>query len=222
MATAKIDYRATLTPQMLRYEEKFSDAGEIRWLPYLMYFHPANHRSEVVNTDAIGFRFATTRDGRPIAVENAAEHEVVSLLAGSSTVFGIGATSDDATMPSRLNRHAREGSPPWLNFGGRSHNSAQELLLYALHRHRLPRTERCTSSTCTRPRSRSRSDRNGPAHASPPLLRPLVPGRIVSMIRVENDASANVARKLGMNIEREVDYHGFKTRVWVSQAAEGP
>jgi hypothetical protein len=42
------------------------------------------------------------------------------------------------------------------------------------------------------------------------------------MIRVENDASANVARKLGMNIEREVDYHGFKTRVWVSQAAEGP
>jgi hypothetical protein len=142
MATAKTDYRATLTPQMLRYDEKFSDAGEIRWLPYLMYFHPANHRSEVVNTDAIGFRFATTRDGRPVAVDNAHEHEVVSLLAGSSTVFGIGATSDGATMPSRLNRHAPEGSPPWLNFGGRSHNSAQELLLYALHRHRLPRTER--------------------------------------------------------------------------------
>jgi RimJ/RimL family protein N-acetyltransferase len=47
-------------------------------------------------------------------------------------------------------------------------------------------------------------------------LRPLVPERIVSMIRVENEASANVARKLGMTIEREVDYHGYKTHVWVS------
>jgi ribosomal-protein-alanine N-acetyltransferase len=47
-------------------------------------------------------------------------------------------------------------------------------------------------------------------------LRPLVPGRIVSMIRVENDASANVARKLGMSIEREVDYYGYRTHVWVS------
>ena len=51
-------------------------------------------------------------------------------------------------------------------------------------------------------------------------LRPLVPGRIVSMIRVENEASANVARKLGMSIERELDYYGFRTYVWVSEAAE--
>ena len=50
-------------------------------------------------------------------------------------------------------------------------------------------------------------------------LRPLVPGRIVSMIRVENEASANVARKLGMSIERELEYYGFMTHVWVSPAA---
>jgi RimJ/RimL family protein N-acetyltransferase len=50
-------------------------------------------------------------------------------------------------------------------------------------------------------------------------LRPLVPGRIVSMIRIDNEASANVARKLGMNIERELDYYGFKTHVWVSPSA---
>jgi RimJ/RimL family protein N-acetyltransferase len=36
------------------------------------------------------------------------------------------------------------------------------------------------------------------------------------MIRVENDASANVARKLGMTVEREVEYYGFSTNVWVS------
>lgn len=47
-------------------------------------------------------------------------------------------------------------------------------------------------------------------------LRPLVPGRIVSMIRVENEASQKVARKLGMEIEREVDYVGFPTYVFVS------
>ena len=29
-------------------------------------------------------------------------------------------------------------------------------------------------------------------------LRPLVPGRVVSLIRIENDASRNVAQKIGM------------------------
>lgn len=51
------------------------------------------------------------------------------------------------------------------------------------------------------------------------FLRPLVPGRVISLIRVENIASANVARKLGMRIERDVDFRGFETHVWV--AADG-
>lgn len=50
-------------------------------------------------------------------------------------------------------------------------------------------------------------------------LRPLGPDRVVSMIRVDNTASANVARKLGMAVEREVDYVGFATHVWVSGSA---
>ena len=50
-------------------------------------------------------------------------------------------------------------------------------------------------------------------------LMPLAPDRFVSMIRVENEASANVARKLGMTVEREVDYHGFRTQVWATQAS---
>jgi RimJ/RimL family protein N-acetyltransferase len=37
------------------------------------------------------------------------------------------------------------------------------------------------------------------------------------MIRVENEASANVARKLGMTVEREVDHHGFRTHVWTTE-----
>ena len=46
-------------------------------------------------------------------------------------------------------------------------------------------------------------------------LGPLAPARVISLIRCENSASANVARKLGMTIEREIDYRGFKTNVWV-------
>src|SRR5205085_4774530 len=91
------DFRSRLTPQMLKYDAKFSDSGEIRWRPYVMYFHPASHRSDVVNTDSLGFRYATTYDGRQIAVENSGDYDVVNVLAGSSTVFGIGATSDAAT-----------------------------------------------------------------------------------------------------------------------------
>ncbi|MFD6156622.1 hypothetical protein ACFWF7_18800 [Nocardia sp. NPDC060256] len=62
------------------------------------------------------------------------------LVVGSSVVFGVGATGDEATLPSRLwSRHAP--SRPWLNFGGRSHNSAQELLLFLLYRHLIPEVE---------------------------------------------------------------------------------
>lgn len=141
MRNASTDHRAELTPQMLKYAEKFSDNGAIRWLPYVMYFHPPSHRSDVVNTDRLGFRYATYGGGR-VAVDDSREHDAVNLLAGSSTVFGIGATSDAATMASRLNHHASDDSAPWLNFGGRSHNSTQEVILYALNRHRLPRTKR--------------------------------------------------------------------------------
>ena len=50
--------RSALTPQMAAYMEKFADSGDIRWMPYLMYFHPARHASAVVNTDAVGFRYS--------------------------------------------------------------------------------------------------------------------------------------------------------------------
>jgi hypothetical protein len=64
----------------------------------------------------------------------------VRLLAGSSTAFGIGASADDWTLSSRLTAHdPRE--QPWLNFGGRSFNSAQELTLVTLYRHLLPQVE---------------------------------------------------------------------------------
>lgn len=131
--------RAALTPQMFEYTERLYENGDVRWLPYLLYFQPANHKSEIANTDRLGFRFSHG------AAERAAPGEVVPegpvrLLVGSSVVFGVGATRDEATLPSRLwSRHA--SARPWLNFGGRSHNSTQELLLFLLHRHLVPQVE---------------------------------------------------------------------------------
>ncbi|MFJ8648551.1 Inducer of phenazine A [Streptomyces sp. NPDC093546] len=129
--------RERLTPQMLRYDD-FDDRAETRYLPYLMYFHRAGYRSATVNTDRLGFRISHGATGQG-SVENAPKGPV-RLLAGSSTPFGIGATSDAATMASRLwSRYAP--SVPWLNFAGRSHNSMQELLLFLMHRELLPEVE---------------------------------------------------------------------------------
>ncbi|MGV9452187.1 SGNH/GDSL hydrolase family protein [Streptomyces sp. NPDC003635] len=132
--------RARLTPQMQDYEAKFTDGGDVRWLPYLMYFHPADHRSKTVNTDSVGFRYAHDAYGRPLSVADHEGVDSVRLLAGSSTVFGIGAAGDDWTLPSRLTVHDPRPEP-WLNFGGRSFNSTQEALLLTLYRHLLPKVE---------------------------------------------------------------------------------
>jgi hypothetical protein len=50
-------------------------------------------------------------------------------LVGGSSVFGIGATSDAATIPSLLNATTKFN---WLNFGGRAFNSTQEAILVHL------------------------------------------------------------------------------------------
>ncbi|MGH3426084.1 MAG: GNAT family N-acetyltransferase [Mycobacteriales bacterium] len=47
-------------------------------------------------------------------------------------------------------------------------------------------------------------------------VRQLVPGRVVSLIRVENAASINVARKLGMTLERDIEFVGYRTHVFAS------
>lgn len=69
--------RAELTPHMLQYDAQFSDSGETRWLPYIMYFHPADYRSDVVSTDSLGFRYAT-HHGRPASVDACGTYDAVS------------------------------------------------------------------------------------------------------------------------------------------------
>lgn len=128
-------HRETLTPQMLDYDE-FNHPARTNHQPYLMYFHRPHHRSGVVNTDRLGFRYSQGLDSAA-AVADDVPAGPVNLLGGSSTAFGIGATRDATTIPSRL---WTEYAPtlPWLNFAGRGYNSAQELLLFLLHQHLLP------------------------------------------------------------------------------------
>ncbi|MFI6513817.1 SGNH/GDSL hydrolase family protein [Streptosporangium sp. NPDC050855] len=130
--------RAALTPQMLRYDD-FDHRSETRWLPYLMYFHRVGYRSEVINTDALGFRISHGAGARASAGGDLPRGPV-RLFAGSSTAFGIGSTTDAATIPSRLWTEYAP-SVPWLNFAGRSYNSTQELSLFLLYRHLLPEIE---------------------------------------------------------------------------------
>lgn len=131
--------RNELTPHMAAYEQQFADDGDVRWQPYLMYFHPFGHRSSVVNTDAAGFRYSEYQ-GRKLSVADRPGVDAVRLVAGSSTVFGIGASADRWTLASCLSANDRRGLP-WLNFGGRSFNSTQELMLMVLNRHRLPKVK---------------------------------------------------------------------------------
>ncbi|WP_305788045.1 SGNH/GDSL hydrolase family protein [Symbioplanes lichenis] len=125
---------------MGQYAERFDDRAEIRWMPYLMYFHPVDHRSAVVNTDGLGFRLAQG-PGATASAGSQVPGGPVNLVAGSSTVFGIGASSDANTLASRL-WDLYGADRPWLNFGGRSHNSTQELLLFTLYRHLVPQIDR--------------------------------------------------------------------------------
>ncbi|UQI48779.1 SGNH/GDSL hydrolase family protein [Streptomyces sp. HU2014] len=132
-------YRETLTPQLLQYDD-FDDRGEVRYLPYLMYFHRASYRSPVINTDRLGFRLSRGPGGQTASAAGELPKGPVKLLMGSSTALGIGATNDGATISSRL-WSTYAPSAPWLNFGGRSHNSAQELMLFLFHQHLLPEVE---------------------------------------------------------------------------------
>ncbi|MBV8549533.1 MAG: SGNH/GDSL hydrolase family protein [Alphaproteobacteria bacterium] len=128
-----------LAPQMLAYSRQFHTDGDMAWAPYVMYFHPKGYRSEVVNTDSYGFRFSNF-GGNEYSVGSSTTLPSARLIAGNSVAFGIGASADSATIASRMMAYDTK-LEPWLNFGGRAFNSAQELILITLYRHLLPKID---------------------------------------------------------------------------------
>ncbi|MFT7839701.1 SGNH/GDSL hydrolase family protein [Saccharothrix sp. BKS2] len=129
-----MDQQADLAPQMKQYED-FA-GGDVRWLPYLVFFNRTDYRSPVLNTDAGGFRLGSGPDGPCSLLENHPGGEV-SVLLGGSPAFGFGASADERTITSVLSRG--EGAATWFNLGAPAYNSTQELVLFLLHRHQLPR-----------------------------------------------------------------------------------
>ena len=125
------DRRYELLPQMRSY-----DSIRINWTPYVMFTNQLNVHSEVFNTDSHGFR-RTWHDGKWFDYEAFQRHSgPKGIICGGSTAFGVGATSDENTLPSLLNR---ESSTAWFNFGTRAANSTQELLNFIFH---MPRVEK--------------------------------------------------------------------------------
>ena len=111
-----VEQRNVIVPQMRDYDELGMNQ---EWVPHLMYFHPRNVALKSVTTNEFGLRNTTgSKPGAPTA-----------LLVGGSSVFGIGATSDAATIPSLLNASTKFN---WHNFGGRAFNSTQEAILVHL------------------------------------------------------------------------------------------
>lgn len=126
---------------MLDYDE-FASRAHNQYLPYVMSFNRPLFRSASINTDELGFRFAHTAAGEPVSVGElgSLQNSTVNLLVGGSAPLGYGASSDEASAASRLAARDPNGTP-WLNMAGHIFNSAQELLLYVLHQHRLPKIE---------------------------------------------------------------------------------
>lgn len=131
--------RVKLTPHMLDYDH-FASRSRSQYLPYVMSFNAANYRSASINTDRFGFRFAHDCKGQPISVGTLGTCSAteVNLLVGASPALGYGASSDEASVVSRLSSHDAH-STPWLNLAGHCFNATQELMLFMLHAHRLPK-----------------------------------------------------------------------------------
>jgi lysophospholipase L1-like esterase len=112
--------RERVFPQMVHYDRM--PPGRI--VPFAMLAGPANHRSDVVNTDANGFRW-TTSGASVQTTETLHGLKDAGIVVGGSTVFGVGSTTDATTLPSFL--AARQGTP-WLNLGVRGGVSFQEYI----------------------------------------------------------------------------------------------
>jgi hypothetical protein len=92
--------------------------------PYLGFALPPGHRSPGLNTDDAGFRISHAPSG-PVDSTSWLAGGGGGLVLGSSVAFGLGASSDAATLSSRL---ASADGRPWLNLAVLAANSLQELI----------------------------------------------------------------------------------------------
>jgi hypothetical protein len=121
-----------------RYYPQHKDyvALALEFRPFVMATHQPLYRSPAVNTDKFGLREQYAPDGVFLDMARlpslCAECDVVL---GGSTVFGVDATSDKATLPHFLSRPQQ----PCLNLGIRGATCQQEVVLFLLLKQYLPK-----------------------------------------------------------------------------------
>jgi len=106
-------------PQLVAY---FENEPHLR--PYVTFAARPNIQSAVLNTDAEGFRVSASPLG-PIDCRRWRTSRGGGLVLGGSFTFGVGATCDGATLPSRL---ASLSGTQQLNLGICAGNSLQEVI----------------------------------------------------------------------------------------------
>tara|TARA_Y100001968_G_C19377119_1_gene728263 strand:- start:291 stop:1349 length:1059 start_codon:yes stop_codon:yes gene_type:complete len=126
-----MNVREKITPQM-----DFYDRLGQKWRPFLMYLHPANVKSNYLNTDELGIRY-TVKENIQLSPKSSNKDlgKTVSVLIGGSTVFGVGASSDSETISSHLSRIRNQ---TFLNLGGRAYTCNQERILFDHIAYELP------------------------------------------------------------------------------------
>ncbi len=101
-----------------------SDQLGFEWYPYIMRRSLPNYQSRTLNTDEFGFRRCLKKE-RLLDFDDVTNFQgPIGVISGNSTAYGIGASSDESTIPSALN-----GLIPqmlWYNFSHRASNLSQE------------------------------------------------------------------------------------------------
>lgn len=122
-------------PRLRHYPHHLDYLGLVpEFRPFVMFTDQANYRSTAVNTDKFGLREQYEASGEFIDLEAIRfTHPHCNVLLGGSTVFGVDASSDRATLSHRLHR----GRTPCLNLGFRAATSQQELIMFLLFKRYL-------------------------------------------------------------------------------------
>lgn len=119
MQTNDLPLRHRIVPHLLDYDNARPVAH-----PHLGFTAPAGYTSPSLNTDAQGFRFSH-HGSNVVDTQCWYDYDRAGLLLGGSFSFGVGASSDRATVASQLSRLL---DMPFLNAGVRAANSTQELI----------------------------------------------------------------------------------------------
>ena len=125
------EVRHRLTPQMREYD-KLANI----WKPFVMFFNQPNFKSQVYNLDKFGLRFNDLSNLKNLDIEknNSIFNEKIfsncketAALVGSSTAFGIGASSDAFTIPSIL---SKKTNTHFFNVSCSAFSGFQEIILF--------------------------------------------------------------------------------------------